>query len=1336
MAQCNLKNPTVTTEDGREIEAPLFKELKKIINPIEARITYNDIISEDFKSQPFWADITLNGYVDKYGQPTIEGLLKYTDFSTRVSLTQYADSIKKDLFNNDLEISNTSDFKNSLHKLREFNNKSKYYKAVLVKTNEKAHPFDIIVVRNSYKAAKLIGSVEAYLDNISTIETKGQIKDLFKLIVSNYTVNNASDTLNSNSIVDAINGLKNGEADYTTFSKILPDLPVYSSSNGLKLSKMIAGDVDFMLNYLKTYKIVNTENEEALLAALQKNPKTYAGLIKNHLLYMAYKDTAIGDIIIGNSDTKYVQNILNRLHNELINDINNVNISIPDPSVNPDVEIPEFKVGSFFSRRFKELAANEKDIINKIYILEKESADRFYKLYGKKSYSGGKLKKLSDVAEKGNTIEGLIDYVNDVMRELQSLYKKVNSNDNLPEKAKIIKMLLDKCTEYENVIDYFNTYTESNSFDEDVKSYLQSILDENKIGLSIDDITADNMESLFNNENDDSVVLDSKYREIFSDYLNQSFRLTELDSLTAMVSRYKTNLIKTAVDTTAQFLEQYQTAEGETVAFGKNKGQKVDIRALLEKADTDINIYNKLFSAMADCPDTIFRLTDKAMKTSKGKARLETQDLMREIKKEALLLEQSGIKGFDWMYGKDAEGKKTGYYITKSTNPTAYNAIMSDSRKKRFYEFFMKTKNELDMMYPDNTTEFAKIIGIRKDRLERFKSLKGVKDAGKQLIEGIKDNYMERSDDEDIAGYSELFTDSKGNEIKMLPVYYNNFDMKDADEMSEDAVSTLISYASKAIEYKHLDNLIDLIEIEKIALKERKMPSTDGKLKVLNLFNKIAYKDDKSSMEENTVYHKDEGTSNAYKMFDAWVDMQFYGRWRQREGTIGNTNISSAKAVDMLNKKTAIASMSLNLLNGISNVMTGISQTRIETIVGSLGKGYVGVKDMAKADTTYMAELPKFLGDLGKRVKTSKLALFSEMLNVSQEYESDITETQWHRDNKLKRLATSNALSFVQNSGEHYMAHRMAIAVAIHTKLKDSQGNEKTLWDALKVEYIQEDGIYGSENKGLGARLTLDGKYTLNGKEFTFEGEDLYKLERKITGINQKIHGIYNKQDANIIQRYSLGRLVYMFRKWIPAAIDKRFMNEQYNYDTEEWKEGYYRTAYDFLKQLWHEREGLKFNTIVKFKALSEEQRANILRALTESLIFFATLLAGKAMIPDDDDKKKQSWAYNMLRYQLTRLTSELAALTPVSLPNISQNMLSESLKLFKSPIAAANTAQDSYSILGLLNPYAYFEDVKSGKYKDHSKAYKIIMSNRFWNPLGTLWYKNRHPEAFIGWYK
>jgi len=1344
MATCEVKYPTVTTADGKEIEAPLYKALKGVVDILTARELYNDAISEDFKKEKFYADIALTNSFDEYGQPTLESLIKYTDLSKVIDKVIYAESVKKELFGDKITIENTADFIQSLAKIRDWNSSHDYYKAILVKESDGT--LNLQINKNTMSVAKLVANVDRFLENMEQVNVSGAVKDLFSFYMTNYNVINSTSTLNPDLILEKLNILKSGKAEYNDFVSVLPNLPVYSNNLGLRMSKLIAENTNFLASYINKYSLLPGVGMGAVADVVSKDPKKYAGIVKNHFLYMAYKNSLVSDAMLkGLENAEYIEKMIKRLNENLTNDLKSIQLPEKEKTDNT-VEVPNLEIDSnYFQKKLKESANAETNIVKKILFLEKDIINRAGKTYSKDEVKkiAAKRKALEKVVESGDTYEGLINYLKDTIDYLKELQQNIKKDDPLNKQAKSLKILLDKCNEYSNIVDYFNEYIDNSQFKNDVRDYLVSLLEKEDIQENIDNITSEQMEEYYAlHENL------RQYKNIFDEYFNNDLQFHEVDTLTTIISKFNTNLKTYAVELTAQFLERYQTEEGSVIKWGEHKGEQVDIKQLLLKCENDVNLYNKLFSAMSDCPDTIFRLTDKAMKIQKGKARIEAQELMRQIKMEATLLERAGIRDFSWLYERYSDGTKTGRYITREGNPEEYAEIEANPAKKRFYDFFMKTKNKLNMMYPESAIpDPNKIIGIRKDRLERLKYAKGIKGFGKEILEGIKDNYMERSDDDDIAGYSELFTDASGNEFKLLPVYYNNFNTYDAEQMSEDAVSTLIAYAAKAVEYKHLNEVIDLIEVEKIALKERLIPSTDGKLKVLNLFNRSFYKGDKSVTADNIVYHKDNGTSNAYKMFDGWVDMQFYGRWRDREGTIGNTNISTAKVIDQLNKKTAMASMSLNMLNGIANVLTGLSQTRVETITGTFGTGYFSIKEMAEADAILTKETMPYLAELGNRVKTSKLALLSEMFNVSQSYEQDVSEVEWHRDNWAKRFMTSGALGFLNKSGEFMMSHRIAIASLLHTKVVNKNGAETSLYNALVKEYLQEDGTYGKEDKGLGARLTLDDTYTLNGKPFVTYGDSQIKIERKLFGIISKKMGIYNKQDANLIQKKAWGRLIYMFRKWIPAAIDNRFMELQYNYDTDEWKEGYYRTTYNFIKQLIAEREGLKLELKVKWRTLEPEQRNNIIRALAESGIFIMLLTLQKILPefkPDGDDTDKdnfwdfdaQSYAYSLLFYELIRRCSEQAALTPISIINPDQSMASELLKFFTSPIAAANTAQDSYSILGLLNPFVYFEEVKAGKFKGHTKAYKIIMSNKYWNPLGMIWHKNFHPEEYAGWYK
>ena len=79
------------------------------------------------------------------------------------------------------------------------------------------------------------------------------------------------------------------------------------------------------------------------------------------------------------------------------------------------------------------------------------------------------------------------------------------------------------------------------------------------------------------------------------------------------------------------------------------------------------------------------------------------------------------------------------------------------------------------------------------------------------------------------------------------------------------------------------------------------------------------------------------------------------------------------------------------------------------------------------------------------------------------------------------------------------------------------------------------------------------------------------KFSRRHKGISQKLNGIYNNTDKSAIQKYAVGRLMLLFRRWIRPMMNKRFRKEKYNYDVGQEEEGYYLTAFNFAQSFLSE---------------------------------------------------------------------------------------------------------------------------------------------------------------------
>lgn len=800
------------------------------------------------------------------------------------------------------------------------------------------------------------------------------------------------------------------------------------------------------------------------------------------------------------------------------------------------------------------------------------------------------------------------------------------------------------------------------------------------------------------------------------------------------------------------------------IPFGKFKGKVIKAEDLVKMADEDISFFDRWLDSMADSSDYMLKVMDQAVKKSKEQARLRTIDVMKQLQAATIKLEKAGIKNTDWMFERDSKGNLSGNYISeinqalfkekvremfKSLNEKyGKNPVGEDAEKykkerqawfdanieivngkkvpkmsiygnkqyqrlnaaqKEYYDTVMNIKSQLDSYLPEKYTTLTNAVKIRKDLLERVKSSDGVKSGVKQIWEGIKDEFIRRTDDADF-GDRATVKDFEGNEVQTLPIYFTKMkEGESANDLSTDIVSTLTAYAAMANDFDEMNKVIDVLELGRDLLRERQITQTQGGKPLVEKFKAVGRK------VEGKLTKEGEATRFIQRLND-FFEMQVYGRYMADEGTFGKTNIDKGKVANFVNRVTSMNNLALNVLSGISNVATGTVMMRIESFVGE----FYNEKNTITADRVYGQSLPEYLAEMGSRVKTSKLALWDELFNVMQEYEQDVREVNFDRKSWFSRMFNTSTLFFMNNAGEHWMQNRTSLALADAYKMKAPNGKIVSLWDAMEVVPIDKN------NKKAGAKLQLKQGYTkADGSAFT--QDDIIKFSRKSAAINQRMHGIYNKADRSAVQRLAIGRMGIMFRKWIKPSLNRRFKSANYNYDLGAWTEGYYRTSGRFLLQLARDLRETQFNLGARWDELTPTEKANIGRALTETGHFLA-VMAIIGLI-EWSDGKDRPWLVRMAEYQARRLYSELGTMIP------GKSMITEGLRIIKSPAAGINTIEDMLDLTKLLNPWNYMDELQSGRYEGHSTAYKSFFESPI-IPMNRTIYRGLHPETGIPFFK
>lgn len=244
-------------------------------------------------------------------------------------------------------------------------------------------------------------------------------------------------------------------------------------------------------------------------------------------------------------------------------------------------------------------------------------------------------------------------------------------------------------------------------------------------------------------------------------------------------------------------------------------------------------------------------------------------------------------------------------------------------------------------------------------------------------------------------------------------------------------------------------------------------------------------------------------------------------------------------------------------------------------------------------------------------------------------------------------------------------------------------------------------------------------------------------IKNKTVNLNKKIHGVYDKLGAALIEFTWWGSLVMQYHKHLYPGVMKRFRRRgYYNEQTNTIEVGSYVAFVDFLSKEFRnvvsdaKKQGDGYvgiaiasvqntfkaviNTITNIKTnwnlMSPWERNAVKRCLGDLYGILSALLLGIAIyaMTDDDDEKESNVVATGL-YLADRLLSESQMYTPWGL-------YSEGKTLWSSPIAAYNGQSDLIKIMDYSARWLFDEDFDpvytTGIYKGKNKVGVLIKRN------------------------
>ena len=563
-------------------------------------------------------------------------------------------------------------------------------------------------------------------------------------------------------------------------------------------------------------------------------------------------------------------------------------------------------------------------------------------------------------------------------------------------------------------------------------------------------------------------------------------------------------------------------------------------------------------------------------------------------------------------------------------NPSLTAQEKADRTKRlKWYNALMELKDEMDSLLPQNATVRWRAPQMTGRFSHRFRNLRAqmgnsLPAFGHAMRRKAQDFVVVRPDEAYLFGsnneFNEITEDPLENpmffekeKVNRLPLFGIN-KLKNMEDLSTDLFGTLLQYGSMASTYKAMEQVVDIFELGRDVLKQRKV---GNKIEANRGEESRAYSRYAKFLEKN-VY----GVNVTPPSWDR------KGMWRK----LAN-NLSSIGGRILLWG---------NLHGGIVNTGTGMFEIFKEAVTGE----NFNMADINAAHQMYFDGLLKTMGlDVANVQRPDdKNSLWIRHWNILSENRAFLhgqkydTKAMSLLDNRLWEWF-SHTMMLPYSSGDHYMQTIPYYAMGNKMKVYDHEGNAMRLIDAYEIVDGDEvyaiddasgnmigrtpkklklkDGIFRSAAdidkydtvQGMLERIerfyqnnpnarnnnpvaldmfsdeereyladegfavpatvkqleTLKSALQLKAGELVFNADDESEFMDKCRNICNRLHGIYNSEDKVTFQQNFYGSLVMSMRGYALGMVNRRYAGSKFNVPQGKVVEGNYDTAFKVL---------------------------------------------------------------------------------------------------------------------------------------------------------------------------
>lgn len=624
----------------------------------------------------------------------------------------------------------------------------------------------------------------------------------------------------------------------------------------------------------------------------------------------------------------------------------------------------------------------------------------------------------------------------------------------------------------------------------------------------------------------------------------------------------------------------------------------------------------------------------------------ENEDLRREFYTElnAWMDIYSPVRYLETS-GVGRKGKKGTDYIINNQpmeewHDLSYKEIERDPVLYEFYRYMKDTFNKNNESMPHfNFLQDNYLPEMEKSLLDMVKDNGGLLNSFSLLSDELKSSIT----DEAVKNKNSR-PEIGGKEIMEIPIYMMENKLLTSYKES-DIFKVLGEHSKTAINYKYK------AEIEPMVNAASDLLDTVGEMK--------SDESDGTKPRKGKLNNSKDSLNFAIKAYLYNNTQEVEGRTgitfdiKNSKGEVETRELTFSNMADNMNTLTYLKQMSFpNVISPTVNAAFGITQN----IIYASSNRDVSAKEMNKALLEMTTMFSQRAGEKLSKKKAMKVYAFMDRFKLI----GDI------HDASTKNRSFTEIATLFQSKAEFYNQGSLMLAMLRTEKLKDKNGKEVTVFDA----YTEKNGelFWNTELMGEQKEVSSNRIFSENRDQV-----NLNSLGNHIDAVNKIVHGDY--KNTMMIKNKAVWRMVMLYKRWLPQAIDYRFGKERLNKDLlaadgtrGRVTKGRYLSLFNAKTtenlELKRKEIGLMFlkGLVTKsaFNDLSAVDKENLIRTVRE--IQFTAMLAGavamlQVLFGDDDDG--DSFALKMAINTLSKTQADMMFFfDPSSMGQVVNNMI------------------------------------------------------------------------------